>query len=389
MSSKIDKKKHIFYLLNNKFYNLLEDRETKSSDQKEALQSIQGSVNDRRLIDKVYTFYKTIIQNINVGLLTIDLSGNITFANRLAAHLLGYNIEELLDKNVRVIFGEDKESQKILDMLFIPGKQLNEKEIIFRHRSGENILVGLNTSPIHDDKNNFDGVVLLFRDLTDIVHLRRQIEAAQILEESFDAEDFRYQLVERVIREVDKANQLLQEFFKFARPTKPKLRFHDIEMIIDGVYLLLAPKLKKRNIQFVANFSDDVPQVYVDETQLEQVILNIFLNAIDAMPGGGTLKVSTFRKILQLHEKEKERLKVEADVFNYVIVEISDTGTGIEPEKIDKIFNPFFTTKPDGVGLGLSICCRLIEENGGKINVTSQPGKGTTFLLGLPAFTHH
>jgi len=167
------------------------------------------------------------------------------------------------------------------------------------------------------------------------------------------------------------------------------LRFHDIEMIIDGVYLLLAPKLKKRNIQFVANFSDDVPQVYVDETQLEQVILNIFLNAIDAMPGGGTLKVSTFRKILQLHEKEKERLKVEADVFNYVIVEISDTGTGIEPEKIDKIFNPFFTTKPDGVGLGLSICCRLIEENGGKINVTSQPGKGTTFLLGLPAFTHH
>jgi len=166
MSSKIDKKKHIFYLLNNKFYNLLEDRETKSS------------VNDRRLIDKVYTFYKTIIQNINVGLLTIDLSGNITFANRLAAHLLGYNIEELLDKNVRVIFGEDKESQKILDMLFIPGKQLNEKEIIFRHRSGENILVGLNTSPIHDDKNNFDGVVLLFRDLTDIVHLRRQIESA-------------------------------------------------------------------------------------------------------------------------------------------------------------------------------------------------------------------
>ncbi len=416
MSSKIEKQKQIFDLLNSKFSNLLEEATIQDSEEKTADIARDKRRIDRNLIDKVYNFYRSIIQNINGGLITLDLTGEITFANRIAAQLLGYKIEELPGQHIGDLFGTDDSSQKCLRSLFMPGKRIDEREITFRKKNGDTILVGLSASPLHDQDNNFDGVVLLFRDVTEVRHLKLQLErmerlallgelsagiaheirnplagikaAAQILEDSFGVDDFRYQIIGRIVREVDKANRLLQEFFKFARPTKPKLKFHDIEMIVDGVYLLLAPKMQKRNIQFLPDFGSDVPQVYVDETQIEQVVLNLFLNAIDAMPGGGTLKVSTFIKKLRILENEKESLKVDESELNYVLVEISDTGTGISKENIEKIFNPFFTTKTEGVGLGLSICSRLIEENGGKIDVVSEWGKGTTFVLALPAFIH-
>lgn len=416
MSSKIEKQKQIFDLLNSKFSNLLEEATIQNSDKKGT--GITGDKDriDRNLIDKVYNFYRSIIQNINGGLITLDLTGEITFANRIAAHLLGYKIEELPGQHIGDLFGTDDASQKCLRSLFVPGKRIDELEVTFRKKNNDSIIVGLSASPLHDQNNNYDGVVLLFRDVTEVRHLKLQLErmerlallgelsagiaheirnplagikaAAQILEDSFGVDDFRYQIIGRIVREVDKANRLLQEFFKFARPTKPKLKFHDIEMIVDGVYLLLAPKMQKRNIQFLPDFGGDVPQVYVDETQIEQVVLNLFLNAIDAMPGGGKLKVSTFNKKLRILDNEKESLNVDENELNYVLVEISDTGTGISEENFEKIFNPFFTTKTEGVGLGLSICSRLIEENGGKIDVVSEWGKGTTFVLALPAFVH-
>lgn len=416
MSTKLEKQKQIFTFLNQKYSNLLENSPV-DVQKKNSVEETSEEQQRQSLLNKVYNFYRSIIQNINGGLITIDLKGEITFVNRAAAQMLGYEVEEILGEHISELFYDDDESQKCLRVLFLPGKRIDEKEVSFRQKDSSSIFVGLNTSPLHDEDNKFDGVVLLFRDLTEVRHLKLQIErmerlallgelaagiaheirnplagikaAAQVLEESFGADDFRYQIVERIVREVDKSNRLLKEFFKFAKPTKPKLNFHDIEMIIDGVYLLLAPKIKKRTINFFTDFNSDVPQVYVDETQLEQVILNLFLNAVDAMPGGGILTVSTFRKKLRVLDKEKEKLDVSDNELNYVIVEISDTGRGIKEEDLDKVFNPFFTTKTEGLGLGLSICSRLVEENGGKLDVTSEVGKGTTFVLALPAFIHN
>lgn len=412
MTTKIEKQKQIFTLLNDKFSDLFAQEQKASINNRVNL----AEAKQTQLIDKVYNFYKSIIQNINGGLITLDLTGEITFVNRIASKMLGYEVEELLGMHIGDLFGNDDISQKFLRVMFIPGKRADEREVSFQRKDQKRIIVGLSSSPIHDENNQFDGVVLLFRDLTEVRHLKMQVErmerlallgelsagiaheirnplagikaGAQILEDSFGADDFRYQIIERIVREVDKANRLLKEFFKFARPTKPKFKFHDVEMIIDGVYLLLAPKMQKRNIQFIPDFGTDVPQVYIDETQFEQVILNLFLNSIDAMQGGGKLKVSTFKKRLRVLDKEKEKLNVSDNDLNYVLVEISDTGSGISKENIGKIFNPFFTTKADGIGLGLSICSRLMEENGGKIDVVSEIDKGTTFILALPAFIH-
>ena len=414
MSSKIEKQKQILALLNARY---AQSQNTNQTIRK--MQYSSASVSEQaqsNLISRLYHFYKTVIQNINAGLLTIDLKGEITFANKRAADLLGYKGEELLGKSILDFFKDKGEAEHILQLLVQRKRPFNEKETHFLQKGGKEIIVSLDASLLKDESNRFEGACILFRDVTEIHQLRRQVErmerlallgelsagiaheirnplagikaAAQVLQENFAQEDVPTQLIDRIVREVDKANRLLKEFFKFARPTPPKFWFHDIEMIIDGVYLLLAPRLKNRNIDYISTSEPDIPQVYVDETQIEQVILNLFLNAIDAMPEGGKIMTRISKKKISLLEEEKANLAATNQELYYVLVEITDTGVGIAPENLNKIFNPFFTTKPEGLGLGLSICSRLIEENRGKIDVVSTPGKGTTFILALPSFVH-
>lgn len=415
MTSKIEKQKQILSLLNTKFnedskpgglFQINDDRV-----------DVEKLVSQANFVNQVYNFHKSIIQNINAGLFITDLEGVVTFANKIAGKLLGYKVEDLLDKNIADLFKDKEEAKKFIGLLSLPEKKIDNYETKFLGKDSKEIIIGINASSLDDKNNKFEGVVFLFRDLTEIYHLRNQVErmerlallgelsagiaheirnplagikaSAQVLQESLSHEDFRSELINRIVREVDKSNRLLKEFFKFARPMPPRFGFFDIEMIIDSVYLLLAPRLKKNNIKFQEVFDNHIPQVYIDETQIEQVVLNLFLNAIDVMTEGGGLKVTTSKRKLSPLDARQEKYAVSDHELYYVIIEISDTGMGIKPEVIDKIFNPFFTTKKDGLGLGLSICSRLVEENRGKVDVLSTPGKGTTFILTLPTFVHN
>lgn len=414
MPSKLERQRQILSLLNSKLINN-NDPEADLFQVPEAKPD-GGKLTQNRLINQIYHFHKSIIQNINAGLVTIDLKGQITFVNRSTAQLLGYEIEEILEKNIRDFFKSAEEADKFLNLCTIPGKKIGDWESEFIRKSNQKIIVGINASHLEDVSNNFEGVVLLLRDLTEIHQLKHQLErmerlallgelsagiaheirnplagikaATQLLEENFTEDNFQHQVVTRIIREVDKANRLLKEFFKFARPTRPKPGFYNIEKIVDNVYLLLAPRLKNKEIKFQEKFPVVTPQAYVDETQMEQVVLNLFLNAIDAMKNGGILKVIISKKKLNPIESKKANYSMFNQDLYYVLLEISDTGTGISAENLKKIFNPFFTTKSDGLGLGLSICSRLMEENNGKIDVVSQEGKGATFVLALPTFIH-
>lgn len=417
MGSKISKQKQLFSLLNTKFSGF-----SNGSPVKESATNITTSENlydgySTHLLNKVYNFYKSLIQNLNSGLIASDLHGEINFVNQAAAKMLNYNRQELLGKNIKDLFAADEESQKCLRAVFLPNKRLNDKEVNFLLKDGSIIVVGLNSSQLHDENNNFEGIILLFRDLTEIRHLKGQIErmeklallgelsagiaheirnplagiraAAQLLQENTHHNPIQVQIIERIIREVDKANKLLKEFFKFAKPGKPNLKFHDIELLIDGVYLLLAPQLRKKNIEFHTDFANDSSQVYVDDTQIEQVLINLFLNAIDAMPEGGRLSIKTYSKNINLMNPSMNHLEMDNNKLCYVYVEISDTGCGIPEQNMKKIFNPFFTTKGHGLGLGLPICSRLISENSGNLDLESKVGQGTKITLALPAFIHH
>jgi PAS domain S-box-containing protein len=406
----------MFSLLNYKFPNLMDQSTNNTTEEGSDKEDRLSGHYSPPLIKKVYNFYKSIIQNLNSGLIALDLNGEITFANNAAAKMLGYSREALLGRKSQELFNLDEDAQKCHRAMFIPNKKMNDREVYFLQKDGKSILVGLSSSHIHDENNNFDGIILLFRDLSEIHHLKLQIEkmerlaligelsagiaheirnplagikaAAQLLQESGDNTQIQPEIINRIIREVDRSNKLLQEFFKFARPSKPKLNFHDIELIIDGVSLLLSPQLKKRKIEFNADFTVEAPKVFVDDTQIEQVMINLFLNAIDAMPDGGKLTVRSYHKNIDLIDQVEKRFETANNQLNYVFIEITDTGVGIPDHLIEKIFNPFFTTKQNGMGLGLSICSRLVRENGGNLDVKSEIGRGTDVTVALPAFVH-
>jgi len=417
MTSKIKKQKQIFSLLNNRFANFLDANDPAESYSYEKSETASDGLGQNMLLNKVYNFYKSIIQNMNSGLIASDLKGDITFVNQLAGKMLGYNREELLQQNIYDLFSDDEASQKCLRLLFLPGKKIDDKEVKFKKKDSSSIPVGLNVSSIHDENNNFDGIVMLFRDLTEIRELKLQIErmerlallgelsagiaheirnplagikaSAQILQDGVDNDKLQTQIVDRIVREVDKANRLLKEFFKFAKPTRPNLKFHDTELIIEGVHLLLKSNFQNRKIEFITEYDAGLPQIFVDDTQIEQVVINLFLNGIDAMQEGGKLTIKAFKKELSILENEVGAVDHPNGKMDFVILKVIDSGKGIEKKNLEKIFNPFYTTKVDGLGLGLSICSRLTQENGGKIDVHTDPGNGTTFTLALPAFVHN
>jgi PAS domain S-box-containing protein len=355
-------------------------------------------------LERVYQFHKGVIQNISSGILTIDFDETITFINSAALRVLDYEFNEIINKSVREIFADSDESDHILSELLIHKRMFESKEVNLLTRKQKVIPIGFTTTRLKSTEANHEGVIISFRDLTNVQNFRLRMEridrlatlgevsagiaheirnplagiktSAQVLEESFGPGDHRAQLVARIVKEIDRSNDLLKKFFKFAKPGRPRQDFVAADTLINGVFILLASNMKKKGIRFHTEFTEDLPRVYVDENQIEQVLINLFLNAIDAMPDGGELKVQT--GYLYTSEKTSdhndERIKVE----------IIDSGNGIAEENIEKIFNPFFTTKSDGVGLGLSITSRLVEENGGHLQVKSKPGEGSTFILLLP-----
>jgi len=161
---------------------------------------------------------------------------------------------------------------------------------------------------------------------------------------------------------------MLRNMLSFSKPEEEKRRPVKINELVEGILLVMEKQMKEANIKMETHFDDGIPEVMASTNQMRQVMLNMFKNAKEAMPKGGTLTVITNRE------------------DNKVLIRIQDTGIGI-PEAIkDKIFDAFFTTKQKvkGVGLGLSVCYGIIKDHGGEITVESEPEKGTTFTIRLP-----
>jgi len=357
-------------------------------------------------LEKIFDFHRGIIQTIDSGMMTLDNDGKITFMNRAAIDFFGYNYLDIQGCRFDTLFADSDKAAEVRQRVFKEQLMYESEEVHFITEKNEKVPVGFSTTRmINEETSECEGIILIFRNIVILTNLRRQIErmdrlatlgelsagiaheirnplagiktSAQVLEESFSPGDFRSQLVVRIVKEIDRSNDLLKRFFNFARPSKPKQDFYDIEMITDGVYLLLAPRLKKKKIAFKTDFSAEIPQIYADDGQIEQVILNLFLNAAEAMNKGGEISVSTdVDPEIKIFPDSKES--------GAVLVRVADSGPGIPDVKLEKIFNPFYTSKSDGVGLGLSISTRLLEENGGKIEVESELGRGSVFTIFLP-----
>lgn len=404
MSKQFDSKKETLSIIN-RTYSEKSDISSREGKLKSLEDKYETLVKRIKSLEQVYQFHKGIIQSISSGLITIDFKGIITFINTAALKLLEYDYKEMVGQSVREVFADDKEAESVLNELLSKKRMFESRETNLISRTKKLIPIGFTTTLLSSSDPDYDGVIISFRDLTNLQHYRVQMEridrlatlgevsagiaheirnplagiktSAQVLEESFSPGDFRSQLVSRIVKEIDRSNDLLKKFFNFAKPGKPKQEFVSLDALIEGVYLLLSSKMRKKDIQFQKNFNSDVPDVYVDENQMEQILINLFLNALDAMNKGDMMTVD-----LRIEENQDNNLN--GDATRAVILQIRDTGSGISDENLEKIFNPFFTTKTDGVGLGLSISSRLVEENGGKISVESEWGEGTSFSIILP-----
>jgi len=220
--------------------------------------------------------------------------------------------------------------------------------------------------------------------------------------------------LQRIEKEIQRINRIVRELLDFSRPSRGEIRQVEVNKLLENTLSLLSYQKSFRNIETQLNLHPDLPRVMGDESQLSQVFLNMMLNAVDAMPEGGVLRIQTepyvvedvFGDQFQRHFAPRRRGDpVESDYFRLrkpdplsailakfskgdrlAKIRISDTGTGIRKEDLEKIFDPFFTTKPPdkGTGLGLSICLRIVESAGGVIRVESEAGQGSTFEIYLP-----
>ncbi len=190
--------------------------------------------------------------------------------------------------------------------------------------------------------------------------------AVEILKDDYSPDEAKYEFIGILLKETDRLNRIVQEFLGFARPKLPEFQQADINEAVESVLTLTAQEARKAGVTVEKKLDSSIGKRSVDAGMLKQAFLNLILNAIQAMPQGGTLAVES------------------ALIDRTIVVKVSDTGTGIPEENRKKLFSPFFTTKKNGTGLGLAITYRIIENHRGSIDVASDPGKGTTFTVRIP-----
>ncbi len=203
--------------------------------------------------------------------------------------------------------------------------------------------------------------------------------SAEILQDDYPPGHPKAEFFTILLREVDRLNDVVTNFLSFARPAALRFAPVEVPLVLSALEGLVSGKARANRVQIFTSFHAGPSRLMADETLLKQAFLNIMLNALEAMPDGGDLTIST-----RLVPSREAGGSASAGRPEWLEIVFDDTGPGIAEEHLGRIFDPFFTTKKDGTGLGLAITYRIIEDHHGTIRVFSQHGKGTTFVVRLP-----
>jgi signal transduction histidine kinase len=196
----------------------------------------------------------------------------------------------------------------------------------------------------------------------------------QLLPERYDDAEFREGFQGLALKEVDRICGLINDLLSFARPSKPNVAPEDINDVVDNIARILETQSKEKGVEILRDFGESLPKVWIDREQMKQVFMNLILNAIQAMQEGGSISIST-RAISRIGAEPSGE---------FVQVEVRDTGIGIPEENLQHIFDPFYTSKDEGSGLGLAVSHQIVQEHGGFVTVESTIGKGTAFFVHVP-----
>jgi PAS domain S-box-containing protein len=363
--------------------------------------------------------YREVVENTNVIILRYTSKGDITFINRFGEEFFGYKREELIGKRnvigtILPATGENSEKQKAMfrDICTNPEKY-HENENLNLTRDGREVFIAWRNQPIIDEEGNLKEILSIGADITMIKKLERELLQAKkleaigtlaggiahdfnnilggmvgylsLLKEQHAPEDPHYAILRKIELSTQQTSELVKQLLAFSRRGKFESKPVDMNGIIRNVLKILSRSISKK-ISIVTDLQGDLSMTEGDPSQLEQVIMNVSLNAAQAMPDGGELKITT--TMIPFEDLPKDMFGYEHFDL-YILTSISDTGIGMEKPIKEHIFEPFFTTKAmgkeAGTGLGLSTAYGIIRNHGGAIQVKSEVGEGTTFSIYLPA----
>ncbi len=379
-----------------------------SSDDVELVQTIAGyvavaldnaqlysSLEQKALqVARLKDFSENIVESLNVGVLAIDLLGTVEAWNSRMEQLIGVARAKAIGQPLNEILPAE-----LMQEIVARGDQ-EQITGIYKHRlqhEGRSVVLNVSITPLVGKGGERIGRLLLFDDVTQRERMEEQMSQTekltslgllaagvahevntplavisnyiQMLAKQMPEDDPRHTIIEKIIKQTFRASEIVNNLLNFSRTGPGELADVDLNRLVEETLSLVSHPLKTSRIQVVKQLTEGIPPVRGSANKLQQVFLNLFLNARDAMPSGGMLEVRTSG-----HNGSVE-------------IEVMDTGNGIPREHIHKIFDPFFTTKSSGrgTGLGLSVSYGIIKEHAGKIDVRSTPGRGTSFHVEFPA----
>jgi len=353
---------------------------------------------------KIYN--EILLQNLTTGVIAADADGRITVFNNEAEQITGSKSKDLLDHSIEDLPPAIREMvQETLQSKERP----ENRELILDSAEG-GVVVRASSSIFHGQQGEMLGVLVVLTDITALKRLELQIRRsdrlaslgtlsagmaheiknplvsiktfAQLLPERYQDSDFRETFSNLIGHEIDRIDSLVNQLLRFARPAKPLLKPMHVHSVLEKSLQLVGHRLYQKEIKLTRSWQADVDTIRADADQLEQVFLNFFLNAMDAMKRGGEMVVST--EIRPAEEWVAAVTGTNGDVHELLRITVRDNGEGIRSEDIPHVFDPFFTTKDYGTGLGLSVVHGIIQEHAGQIEVESELSKGTAFHILLP-----
>ena len=356
----------------------------------------------RRTLEKVKGLARNILQSIPTGVLTLNRSGVITAVNPMSEAVLKRSGADLLGHSYESVFAEGDTIRGALDKALHAHEYSRQKDVPYGTHEGIVHSIRIGTAELTGDDGQPAGVILQAQDVTEWLALERRVLVAEKLaalhtlsagvahelRNPLSAMDLNLHLLDETLKErgglaqdvahylqvvnaeCRRLSAILDNFMKFARPTSIGLHEVDLRTVIAHIMALMQFEAQERKIHLEERVEEELPPVFGDETQISQVLVNILVNAFQAMPDGGRCSIIT-----------QVRRNVD---HHWVEIVVSDTGVGIKKEDLSRLFEPFYTTKTSGTGLGLAIAYRIMQDHGGTIRVSSVSGSGTTVVVQLP-----
>lgn len=352
-----------------------------------ALEEMDEDLSDLRLL------HQKIIDNMTAGLIITNLEGQINFINEPGIRILNLPIQELLGKKIEHLFLQEIHVQKIHQTLQTYPFVNVERSFV---RDKQNVLLGMNLSFLQSQKGIPTGYMLIFQDITESRKMERQFRlqermaaigtmaagiaheirnplasirgSVQLLQSELELNEDQRKLMEIVLTESTRLDQTVQNFLNYAKPKQLKTSVEDVKEIVQDMlnFIEKGPECKEgHRIEF--NGTEESFLHEVDTNQIKQVIWNLAINALRAMPDGGVLRVT-----------------LEHDPAGEIILAFSDEGAGIEPERMESIFDPFQDSTTGGSGLGMAIVYRIVQDHHGHIYIDSAVKRGTKITVRLP-----